>query len=123
MGRRGGEIGDGGSGLSFLLIRVGELNVSGGIVFVEVWAGVVVGSYRFRFISMSVLFWPCGLWDVKRAVVNALLSCFVLVFLCWLVLRIGLWDTRLLPALNTSGGGCFSVFEWMRAVVVFEDNM
>ena len=64
-GETGGEIGDGGSDLFFLLIRVEELNVSGSVGFVEAWVGVVVGVCKHGIIIMSSLLCPCGLLDVK----------------------------------------------------------
>ncbi len=44
LGRRCGEIGDGGSDLDFFLIRVGELKASGGVGLVRIWVGVIVGG-------------------------------------------------------------------------------
>jgi hypothetical protein len=61
MGRRGGEIGDVGSNLGFFLIHVEELKALGGVGFVEVWVGVIVGGYKLTIIIMSVLFWLCKL--------------------------------------------------------------
>ena len=55
LGRRGGEIRDGGSDLGFLLIRVKEFNVSGCVGFVELWVGVVVCVCKLGFIIMSLL--------------------------------------------------------------------
>ena len=78
--------------------------------FVKLWVGIVVGGCKLKLIIMSVLFWPCGLWDVSGAAVGAISVCFGLVSLCWLVLWVGLWGARLCPALKTSGGGCFSSF-------------
>ena len=65
LGRRGGEIGDGGSDLGVLLIRVGELKASGGVGLVRVWVGVMAGGCTLPFIIVSVLFWLCKLWDVR----------------------------------------------------------
>ena len=66
LGRRGGKIGDGGSDLGFLLIRVGEvLKASGGVGLVMVWVGVIVGACTLPFIIVSVLFGLCKLWDVR----------------------------------------------------------
>jgi len=65
LGRRGGEIGDGGSDLDFLRIRVGGLKTSGGVGLVRVWVGVIVGGWTLPFMIMLVLFWLCKLWDVR----------------------------------------------------------
>ncbi len=65
MARRGGEIGDDGSDMGLLLIRVGESNVSGGVGFVEVYVGAVFVGCKLGFINMSVLFLPCMLLGVR----------------------------------------------------------
>jgi hypothetical protein len=51
--------------LFFSRIRVGELNESGGVAFVEIWVSVIVGGWMLPFIIMLVFFWPFGLWDVR----------------------------------------------------------
>jgi hypothetical protein len=55
--------------------------------------------------------------------VSEILVCFVLASLRWLTLWAGLRSTRLRSALKTLGDGCFSVFECMFVVVVFEDAL
>ena len=60
-GRRGGEIGDVGSDLGFLRIRVEDLKASGGVGLVRVWVGVTVGGWTLPFTIVSVLFWLCKL--------------------------------------------------------------
>ncbi len=55
QGRRGGGKGDGGSDLVFLM-HVGELNVSRGIGYVEIWVGLTCDGYKLEFVAMSILF-------------------------------------------------------------------
>ena len=63
----------------------------------------MIVSLGYFCVGVILAFWAvgCQVW----AVVNAILACFVLISLCWVVLRIGIWSTRLLPAMKTSRGG------------------
>ncbi len=74
LGRRGGEIGNGGSGLGFFFIRVEELRALGRVRFVRRLDGVIVGVCTLHFFVVFLLFWHYGLWSVSRAIVGALFT-------------------------------------------------
>jgi len=38
--------------MGFFLIRVGELKASGGVGFVGVWVGVIIGGCKLTYITM-----------------------------------------------------------------------
>jgi hypothetical protein len=64
MRRRGGEIGDGDSGLRYFYTCRG-VECVGSDEFLGIWVGIVGDDCELEFIIMSVLFWLCGLWVVR----------------------------------------------------------